>query len=297
MSGVIAYGYIGLTAPDVDAWRAFATDVMGMTVQDGPDEGQIVLRMDGRSWRLSVEPGAGGLAFSGWEVADARALAQVVAILETAGIATKEDPELAAKRRVRGLVTCEDPSGNRIELFHGAFVPKTPFRSPTGTAFVTSAPGFGDLGFGHAVIMVPDESEAERFYLDLLGFRLSDTLTAGPVTANFTHVNGRHHSLAYAQLPNRVSMLNHIMVEVADLDMVGRALDVVTGGAAPLIQTLGRHTNDHMVSFYTQTPSGFMLEYGCHGLLIDDTTWTTSSYDRASFWGHAGDFPDGSVDI
>jgi 2,3-dihydroxybiphenyl 1,2-dioxygenase len=296
MSGIIAHGYIGLTAPDVEAWRVFATTVLGTSAEDGPD-GQILLRMDERAWRISIEPGDGGLAFSGWEVADERALAEVVATLEASGVVTKEDAGLAAKRRVRGLVTCQDPAGNRIELFHGAYVPKAPFRSPTGSAFVTSKAGWGELGFGHAVIMVPDEAEAARFYLDLLGFRLSDTLSAGPVTANFTHVNGRHHSLAFAQLPTRISALNHVMLEVADLDMLGRALDVVTDGPAELVQTLGKHTNDHMVSFYVQTPSGFVLEYGCQGRLIDDATWTTSSYDSASFWGHKGDFPDGNVDV
>ena len=37
--------------------------------------------------------------------------------------------------------------------------------------------------------------------------------------------------------------------------------------------TLGRHTNDLMTSFYVRTPSGFEIEYGTGGLVVDDDTW------------------------
>jgi len=37
----------------------------------------------------------------------------------------------------------------------------------------------------------------------------------------------RHHSLAFAQMPGSSAVLNHFMLEVDDLDTVGRALDKV----------------------------------------------------------------------
>jgi hypothetical protein len=43
-----------------------------------------------------------------------------------------------------------------------------------------------------------------------------------------------------------------------------------------------------MLSFYTQTPSGFELEYGCNGRTIDDDTWNIVEYDSISYWGHIG---------
>jgi hypothetical protein len=36
---------------------------------------------------------------------------------------------------------------------------------------------------------------------------------------------------------------------------------------------LGKHTNDHMVSFYLRTPSGFNVEYGWGAREMDDATW------------------------
>ena len=50
--------------------------------------------------------------------------------------------------------------------------------------------------------------------------------------------------------------------------------------------TLGRHTNDRMTSFYVRTPSGFEIEYGTGGLLVDDATWVVRPYDAGSVWGH-----------
>jgi 3,4-dihydroxy-9,10-secoandrosta-1,3,5(10)-triene-9,17-dione 4,5-dioxygenase len=257
-----------------------------MTVAEGPGEGQLLLRMDERAWRIAIEPGEGGLAYSGWEVPDEASLRHLVGRLEANGVPTKEAPDLAAKRGVAGLVTCEDPAGLKIELFHGAFVPQQNFASPTGARFVTSLPDQGELGFGHTVLMHPRELPMKEFYLDILGFRVSDSITVGPVTGTFTHVNPRHHSLALVGLPQSTFALNHIMVEVVDIDTVGRALDVVLNGGGELALTLGKHTNDHMMSFYVTTPSGCMIEYGCEGRLVDDATWTTASYDAPSYWGH-----------
>jgi hypothetical protein len=42
-----------------------------------------------------------------------------------------------------------------------------------------------------------------------------------------------------------------------------------------------------MFSFYVRTPSGFEIEYGSGGRLIDTTRpWTTGRYDATSYWGH-----------
>jgi hypothetical protein len=51
--------------------------------------------------------------------------------------------------------------------------------------------------------------------------------------------------------------------------------------------TLGRHTNDHMTSFYVNTPSGFFIEYGWGGRVIDRDEWQPhETFDGPSLWGH-----------
>jgi Glyoxalase/Bleomycin resistance protein/Dioxygenase superfamily len=82
--------------------------------------------------------------------------------------------------------------------------------------------------------------------------------------------------------------LNHIMLQVASLDDVGCGLDRARDANVAISSSLGKHTNDRMVSFYMRTPSGFDIEYGCGGVEIDDATWQPVTYHATSFWGHKG---------
>lgn len=285
MSSITGLGYLGLTAPDTAVWRTYATDLLGLQVAappEGAPEDSLFLRMDERGWRFAIETGErGGLAYAGWEVADPTALRRLADKLTQAGVVVKEDHALAEARQVEDLITCTDPDGNNLEFFCGAYIPQEPFVSPRGVRFVT-----GDLGMGHILFFVSDVQATKDFYIDLLGFRLSDTIMFKGNKVHFTHVNPRHHSLAFVHVPEAPAELNHVMLEVDSVDTVGRTLDLVNDGMAQLTETLGRHTNDRMLSFYMKTPSGFEMEYGCDARVIDDRTWTVSTYDTTSFWGH-----------
>jgi hypothetical protein len=76
------------------------------------------------------------------------------------------------------------------------------------------------------------------------------------------------------------------MVQVQTLDQVGFALERVEASGTRLTQTLGRHSNDKMVSFYVATPSGFELEYGYDAIEVLGQTWTMGRHDKISSWGH-----------
>jgi hypothetical protein len=54
----------------------------------------------------------------------------------------------------------------------------------------------------------------------------------------------------------------------------------------PIAASLGTHTNDRMFSFYMVTPSGFQIEFGHGGRLIEDATWEVQLHTAASIWGH-----------
>jgi len=162
--------------------------------------------------------------------------------------------------------------------------------TPYAATFVT-----GDQGMGHVVIPVSDDVEALRFYTDVLGFRLRDSMSmpgefvgnepGSKVWLRFLGVNPRHHSLAFLPMPNP-SKCVHLMLEVEKLDDVGRALERVRKHQAPLSATLGRHMNDQMVSFYVKSPGGFDIELGTEGLQVDDARWVARESTAVSYWGH-----------
>ena len=72
------------------------------------------------------------------------------------------------------------------------------------------------------------------------------------------------------------------MSPVNTLDEVGHTLDRHAETGTPISAGLGKHTNDHMISFYSVSPSGFDVEIGRGGRLIDDHTLTVTQLTKPS---------------
>ena len=80
-------GYLRIESADVGAWREFGVRGLGLAEGRGPEPGALYLRMDDFPARLVIVPGERErLLASGWEVADAGALAAVGQALEQAGV-------------------------------------------------------------------------------------------------------------------------------------------------------------------------------------------------------------------
>ncbi|HUZ52565.1 MAG TPA: VOC family protein [Streptosporangiaceae bacterium] len=293
MSGIGSLGYLRIEATDTGAWREFGTRLLGMVEGRGPEPGAVYLRMDDFPARLVIVPGGTDrLAVSGWEVAAEADLAVIAQSMNRAGVPAKAGtPEELALRRVAGLLRFDDPSGHTLEVFWGASLDSRPAFSPYGSRFVTA-----DMGMGHVVIPAAADEAAMAFYTGVLGFRLRDSMglppelfgrPAGgpPAMMRFLGCNRRHHSLALAPMTSPAGII-HLMIEVATLDDVGRAMDRCARRGGRLSASLGRHANDQMVSFYVQTPGGFDIEYGTDGLLVDDATWVSRQTTAVSLWGH-----------
>jgi len=293
MSGIRSLGYLRIEATDTGAWREFGTKLLGMVEGRGPEPDAVYLRMDDFPARLIIVPGqADRLIASGWEVGTEADLAGIGRALDQAGVAVKAGtPDELALRRVGGLLRFDDPSGHTLEVFCEACLDNRPAFSPYGIRFVT-----GDLGMGHVVIPAADDQAATAFYTGVLGFRLRDSMglppelfgrPAGgpPAMMRFLGTNPRHHSLALAPMASQAGII-HLMIEVATLDDVGRAMDRCARRGGKISATLGRHANDQMVSFYVRAPGGFDIEYGTDGLLVDDATWVARQTTAVSQWGH-----------
>ncbi|MGW1023907.1 VOC family protein [Streptomyces sp. NPDC002577] len=283
-ASVKALGYAVIAATDLDAWYDFGVELLGLHCAERSEE-RLLLRMDEYAYRLDVRRSDhDGIDVLGWDVGSEAALEELSKRLADTGFAVDRlGAEEAAQRRVSGLVRFRDPDdGFDIELFWGLANTIERFVSPTGARFVA-----GNLGLGHVFQRVRDKAAYRRLFGDILGFRLSDHIDMEPgVTGDFLRCNSRHHSFAVVDNLQRPAGIGHLMLEVDDLDIIGRAYDRVLGGAAPLLSTFGKHTNDKMLSFYVRTPSGFGIEYGTGGILVDEETWLPTRYDVAHYWGH-----------
>lgn len=277
---ICALAYLGVRSDRLDDWADFASGLLGMQKIDGAGKA-LAFRMDDHAQRFVVsdEPGE-TLAFLGFEVSDPGDLDRYAARLEAAGVdVTAGDRALADRRLVSDLIWFHDPMGNRVELIHGPMIATDPF--------IPGRPiqGFktGPLGMGHAVLHVQNIDVMMPFYRDVLGFAVSDYgLT--PYGLYFFHLNGRHHSFAMVGSGQRG--FHHFMVEYDNLDDVGQGYDIAQT-RDEVAYSLGRHTNDWMTSFYASTPSGFFVENGWGGRVIEPDTWEPhETFDGPSFWGH-----------
>ncbi len=281
---VLSLGYLRLHTPNLDEWDRFATSVLGFMPSGGPDDSSSYYRWDDRPYRLQLVSGESAeLSAIGWEVGDDRDLDQVVATLEASGVDVLRGSDGdSADRLVTGFASFVDPTGTPVEVFYGPILDHVPLATPLVSGFVT-----GDMGLGHAVIDVSDIDEPVDFYRNVLGFHMRNTWHLGELSMAFLSPNPRHHSLAFASGLPGPGLLRHFMVEAATIDDVGYAQDRCVDAGVPVVMGLGRHTNDHMISFYCQSPDGFLVEFGWGGLQIDDvSTTTTYQITRPSFWGH-----------
>ncbi len=292
MASVTQLGYLGLSVSDLAEWERFAAEVLGLQPNGADNKGSLFLRMDEYHHRFILSEGKDDdIAYVGWEVADQKSLQGIGAQLKAAGVeVTPGTGEEAKARRVVELLRFSDPSGIPTEVYYGPLMSyENPFKSPRPiSGFVT-----GDMGLGHMVLRVNDAEQSLRFYRDILGLRISDFVElkmrrGGDVAKlTFMHCNPRHHSIALAAIPIP-KRLHHFMVQLKSVDDVGTTYYLCQDRGIKITGTLGRHTNDHMMSFYMKSPSGFEIEYGWGARIVDDATWQVQSHQAGSIWGHRG---------
>lgn len=282
---VHSLGYLGVEARNPLAWESFGPDILGMPLADPLPDGIIRLRMDDRHHRIAIHPSdRDRMIYLGWEMADEAALEDgVEKLLEQAITVAWGTDDEAAARAVRRFAWFRDHVGLRHELYYGPVTaPRSFMPTRPSAGFVT-----GDQGVGHVALAVPDLRAAREFYRGTLGFQLTDEIDIHASMA-FLHCNPRHHSLAIGEIPGKRGLL-HLMVQLAELDDVGITYDVCLSRKVPLYRTLGRHTNDRMVSFYLRTPTGFDIEYGWGAITVSDETHSATVMKASSIWGHHRD--------
>lgn len=293
MAVISNLGYLVLEVSDLEAWERFAVDVVGLQAGRREPGASLALRMDELAGRIFLESGsADDMKVAGWAFDTEAALLAYVADLRERGLKVDDAPaELAGRRRVERLFSWTDENGLVHEFHFGAeCVPSSDaFRSRVlRGAFKT-----GRLGVGHYVAVDKCDGRTAGFYERVLGVKVSDyirgEIAPGAMmdVAFFHSATGRHHSVATAQIPFPFpKKVHHIMVELTDINDVGLAYDRCLAAGLPIEMDLGHHPNDGMFSFYVKTPSGFSLEMGYGGVVVDDATWDIRRYSQLSDWGH-----------
>lgn len=139
------------------------------------------------------------------------------------------------------------------------------------------------LKLSHIVLNVEDIDRQNRFFCDVLGFRLSDSTER----MDFVRCSADHHSLALAR--GHGAGLNHCAYEVPNFDGLMRGAGRMKRGGYNIEWGVGRHGPGNNIFTYFIEPNGFVTEYTTEVEQIDEATHMPGN---AEYWAKKMPFPD-----
>jgi catechol 2,3-dioxygenase len=144
------------------------------------------------------------------------------------------------------------------------------------------------MKLSHVVLNSADTDRQTAFFLDLLGFRLSDRTHM----MDFIRCCADHHSIAFAR--GNGPSLNHMAYEVPNIDGLMRGAGRLKQSGFTLEWGVGRHgPGDNVFSYFVE-PNGFVVEYTTEVEQVDEATFIPHEPDywaafpsRPCRWGMA----------
>jgi catechol 2,3-dioxygenase-like lactoylglutathione lyase family enzyme len=140
----------------------------------------------------------------------------------------------------------------------------------------------------HVVLNSSRGAEETRFFIDLLGFRLSDSTQM----MDFIRCSADHHSIALARAQG--PSLNHMAYEMENIDGLMRGAGRMKQHGFEIEWGVGRHgPGDNVFSYFVE-PNGFVAEYTTEIQQIDEAEYEPHDADywanfpmRPCRWGMA----------
>ncbi len=269
----------------LEAMTVVYGEILGAALEPQAD-GAVHVRLDGRGFRLRLEPGESNrLTAIGWEVPAAGFDGLMAKIAATGAVLSDPGAEVAAARQAARIMRMTDADG-----FVHEFHVDLPFAEDAAlkAKFVCGTEDNGVFGLGHLVQIVGDMAATRGFYTDVLGFDIGDRITWSAADLFFLHCNQRHHTVAlsapaFGMPPGAV---HHLMFEAKSQEQVDAAYAKLGALGFPVIMTIGQHTNDEVYSFYMGAPAGYAIEFGYGGKVVDRANWEYKTFDAPSSWGH-----------
>jgi catechol 2,3-dioxygenase-like lactoylglutathione lyase family enzyme len=281
MTVISGIKYVRYAAPDLDLMQRFLED-FGLVLSERTD---TELRMRGAGdepflhlTELAAVDSSIGIGLQ------AQSLESLHAIAEAAGVGVEDVPNGDGEQIAR-LV---DPNGLKVDVLHGGRkVAPLQVREPLMLndartnarrgAFQRPQRGPSHVvRLEHAVLAGPNMEEALAFYQNILGMKVSDTITAGDggdPAAVFLHCGlgdeyTDHHTVAIAR--NDSAAIDHAGFVTLDWDdlMLGHQHLKAAGHVHDW--GIGRHIMGSEVFDYWRDPFGNKVEHCFDGDLVND---------------------------
>jgi YD repeat-containing protein len=241
---VVNLGFLALNAVKESEMKHHFHQVLGLPIAHDTGAGETYFACGNGHHALSLHRAQRpGFRHVGLQIAGDGPLADAAAALRAAGIEAqiKSDP-------VPGIKSCveiADPDGSTVYLYREAA------KSPAAA----ERRGIGPRKLGHLAMRTGNPQRCERFYIDQLGFKLSDWLGDFFV---FLRCNVDHHTMNFITAKQRGMF--HVAWELDDSAHLTRACDVLGLNRIKLAWGIGRHGPGHNLYAYHYDPDGNVIE-------------------------------------
>ena len=243
MINVRRLGHATLTTPDLDRAIEYYNEVLGLNV----------VARDRNSAVLATKVGLEAIALQRGEIAELQRLSFQVApgtdlkdcikALSSHGITAQMRSEISPG--VKQAISFKDNKGTDIDIYaEYEFAPDK--EKPIGIM---------PLKLGHVAYRCLDIKPVMKFYMEVLGFRLSDI--RGDFFC-FLRCNSDHHAINFVNDPK--PQLHHVAFEVKDWPEIHRACDYLAKNKLLLVWGPGRHIIGHNIAAYHRNHDNVRVE-------------------------------------
>lgn len=243
-------GYAALQVTDVAASTGFYVDMVGLALA-WCDDRSAWLRCSDKPYDILLEQGSEpGLLRIGFELESRANLQQAFDHLSEKGYDPSwSEPAQCERQQVEAAFRFRNPqTGLDLDFYAG--------QAAAGRPFVATATQIARLG--HIVMNVSSYEAAHRFWIEDLGFVISDHVP-GKIAFLRCYPNPLHHSLALIEGAH--DGLNHVNFMVTDIDDIGRAMNRLKKADVPIVFGPGRHLPSTSIFLYFLDPDGMTAEY------------------------------------
>ncbi len=288
--GILRLSHVDIKVPDLDLAAAYYTEVIGMLEVERTDD-QVFLKcwdeQDHHSLALRYDPRV-GLDRMSFKVEHEDDLAELEKAVETYGYAVERISDGEAVGQGESI-RFDTPSGQEMELVHevtrvGGLLPKVN-PHPVPEAMMK---GIAPPRMDHLLVTAEEVGEATKFYMDVLGFRLTEQLLDGDGHQIGTWMERSHspHDLAVVSGVN--GGLHHFAYWLDDWDHVRKAADILAYNAIQIDVGPTRHGITRGETIYFFDPLGTRNEVFTGGYRPDPDfptiTWTEDNIGKAIFY-------------
>ncbi|MFI5612579.1 VOC family protein [Amycolatopsis sp. NPDC051903] len=244
-----ATSHLGLRVPDVAAAAEFYERVLGLVRHSALPDGGARLGWGSGHHVLDLLAGEQGLDHIAFEVRDHDGLAALEKRLRENGYEVGELDESYLDEvagDATGLVT-RDPDGNVVHL-HPAVRRAGEHAADTGRR---------PIKYQHVTLATTDVARMAAFYVDVVGFRISDQLADGRFA--WLRSDRDHHTLAVVNT-GRSGDIDHYSYDLAEWEDFKAWCDRLTEQDVPVAWGPGRHGPGNNLFVFFDDPAGNHIE-------------------------------------